>query len=151
MRAVVQRVSSASVSIAGQQTGAVGQGFLILLGVGPDDTEADVDYLVNKISKLRVFSDAHGKMNLALAAVGGGVLVVSQFTLYADTHKGNRPSFTKAADPALGERLYQAFLAAFARTGCPVAHGEFGADMQVSLTNDGPVTIIFDTEEQHAG
>lgn len=151
MKAVVQRVSRASVSIDGQVHGEIGQGFLILLGVGPADTEADVAYLVNKISKLRVFSDDHGKMNLALAAINGAALVVSQFTLYADTRKGNRPSFTGAADPALGKRLYETFLTQFAQTGCPVAHGEFGADMQVSLTNDGPVTIIFDTEEQHAG
>ncbi|KRN22207.1 D-tyrosyl-tRNA(Tyr) deacylase [Lacticaseibacillus camelliae DSM 22697 = JCM 13995] len=148
---MVQRVSRASVSIEGQVTGEVGQGFLILLGVGPNDSAADVDYLVNKISKLRVFSDDQGKMNRALAAVGGSVLVVSQFTLYADTRKGNRPSFTGAAAPELGERLYEAFLTKFAQTGARVAHGEFGADMQVSLTNDGPVTIIFDTEEQHAG
>ncbi|MFD1440613.1 D-aminoacyl-tRNA deacylase [Lacticaseibacillus hegangensis] len=151
MKAVVQRVSRASVSINGQVHGEIGQGFLILLGVGPADSEADVAYLVNKISKLRVFSDDQGKMNLALAAVNGAALVVSQFTLYADTRKGNRPSFTGAADPVLGKRLYEAFLSKFAQTGCPVAHGEFGADMQVSLTNDGPVTIIFDTEEQHAG
>lgn len=151
MRAVLQRVSQASVTIEGQQTGQIQRGFLILLGVGPADTPADVDWLVNKITKLRVFSDAAGKMNLALAAVGGAVLVVSQFTLYADVRRGNRPSFTAAAAPALGQRLYQAFLTKFAATGIPVEHGEFGADMQVALTNDGPVTILLDTEETHAG
>ncbi|MFD1394010.1 D-aminoacyl-tRNA deacylase [Lacticaseibacillus jixianensis] len=151
MRAVLQRVSQASVTIEGRTTGQIQQGFLILLGVGPQDTPADVDWLVNKISKLRVFSDEQGKMNLALAAVGGAVLVVSQFTLYADVRRGNRPSFTAAAAPALGQRLYEAFLTKFEATGIPVAHGEFGADMQVALTNDGPVTILLDTEETHAG
>lgn len=147
MRAVIQRVSQASVTIDHETHGAIDRGFLVLLGVGPNDTSQDVSSLVHKISKLRVFSDAQGKMNLALADVNGAVLVVSQFTLYADTAHGNRPSFTKAAPPALGEQLYQEFLHQFAATGIPVAHGEFGADMQVSLINDGPVTIIFDTEE----
>lgn len=151
MKAVVQRVSRASVTIAGQTVGQIQQGFLILLGVGPHDSESDVAYLVHKISKLRVFSDAAGKMNLALNDIGGAALVVSQFTLYADTRKGNRPSFTQAAPPALGQRLYAAFLTRLAATGIPVAHGEFGADMQVALVNDGPVTIIYDTEGNHAG
>jgi D-tyrosyl-tRNA(Tyr) deacylase len=150
MRAVVQRVSHAQVTIANQVHGAIDRGFLVLLGVGPSDTPETVTQLVHQIAKLRVFSDPAGKMNLALAQVGGSVLVVSQFTLYADTRHGNRPSFTAAAAPALGERLYQAFCAKLAATGIPVATGEFGADMQVSLTNDGPVTIIFDTEEARA-
>lgn len=146
MRAVVQRVSSASVTIDGQINGAIDQGFMILLGVGPQDTEAEATRLVTKISKLRVFSDAAGKMNLDLKAVGGSVLVVSQFTLYADVSHGNRPGFTNAAVPALANSLYQFFLKAMAATGIPVQHGEFGADMQVSLVNDGPVTLLYDTE-----
>lgn len=150
MRAVVQRVSSAKVTIDGQTHGAINQGFLILLGVGPTDTSAQVDYLVGKISKLRVFSDPAGKMNLSLAQIGGSVLVVSQFTLFADTAKGNRPSFTGAAEPALGEALYDDFVTKMRGTGLPVATGVFGADMQVSLVNDGPVTIWFDTEDAHA-
>lgn len=147
MRAVIQRVSQANVTIDNETHGAIDRGFLVLLGVGPNDTTQDVATLVYKISKLRVFSDLRGKMNLALADVNGSVLVVSQFTLYADTAHGNRPSFMNAAPPALGDQLYQEFLRQFAATGIPVSHGEFGADMQVSLINDGPVTIIFDTEE----
>ena len=146
MRAVVQRSLEAKVTIEGNTVGTIDHGFVVLLGVGPTDTEADSDYLAEKISKLRVFSDPVGKMNLALAVVGGQVLSISQFTLYADTHRGNRPSFTGAADPALGDRLYQAFNAKLKALGVPVATGEFGGDMQVSLTNDGPVTILFDTE-----
>ncbi|WP_225047834.1 D-aminoacyl-tRNA deacylase [Lacticaseibacillus kribbianus] len=150
MRAVVQRVSQAQVVIDGAVHGRIDTGFVVLLGVGPQDTEADVAYLVQKISKLRVFSDAAGKMNLALDQVGGAVLAISQFTLYADTRKGNRPSFTQAADPALGEQLYDLFVARLRATGLDVATGAFGADMKVSLTNDGPVTIIYDTEGNHA-
>ncbi|TLF41263.1 D-tyrosyl-tRNA(Tyr) deacylase [Lacticaseibacillus zeae] len=146
MRAVVQRSLAAQVTIEGQIVGAIDHGFVVLLGVGPNDTQADSDYLAEKISKLRVFSDDAGKMNLALADVGGQILSISQFTLYADTRRGNRPSFTNAADPALGEQLYQAFNAKLCQLGMTVATGEFGGDMQVSLTNDGPVTILFDTE-----
>ena len=146
MRAVVQRSLAAQVTIEGQTVGAIDHGFVVLLGVGPNDTQADSDYLAEKISKLRVFSDDAGKMNLALADVGGQILSISQFTLYADTRHGNRPSFTNAADPALGEQLYQAFNAKLRQLGMTVATGEFGGDMQVSLTNDGPVTILFDTE-----
>ncbi|WP_262314727.1 D-aminoacyl-tRNA deacylase [Lacticaseibacillus parakribbianus] len=149
MKAVVQRVSQAQVTIDGEVCGRIDRGFVVLLGVGPNDTPADVDYLVAKISKLRVFSDPAGKMNLALAQVGGAVLAISQFTLYADTRKGNRPSFTAAAAPALGEQLYDLFVARMRATNLQVATGVFGADMQVSLINDGPVTILFDTEEQH--
>ncbi|MDE3282481.1 MULTISPECIES: D-aminoacyl-tRNA deacylase [Lacticaseibacillus] len=146
MRAVVQRSLAAQVTIEGQTVGAIDHGFVVLLGVGPNDTQADSDYLAEKISKLRVFSDDAGKMNLALADVDGQILSISQFTLYADTRRGNRPSFTNAADPALGEQLYQAFNAKLRQLGMTVATGEFGGDMQVSLTNDGPVTILFDTE-----
>lgn len=146
MRAVVQRSLAAQVTIEGQTVGAIDHGFVVLLGVGPNDTQADSDYLAEKISKLRVFSDDAGKMNLALVDVDGQILSISQFTLYADTRRGNRPSFTNAADPALGEQLYQAFNAKLRQLGMTVATGEFGGDMQVSLTNDGPVTILFDTE-----
>ncbi|QVI35973.1 D-tyrosyl-tRNA(Tyr) deacylase [Lacticaseibacillus chiayiensis] len=146
MRAVVQRSLAAQVNIDGKTVGAIDHGFVVLLGVAPNDTQADSDYLAEKISKLRVFSDDAGKMNLALADVDGQILSISQFTLYADTRRGNRPSFTDAAKPALGEQLYQAFNAKLRQLGITVATGEFGGDMQVSLTNDGPVTILFDTE-----
>ena len=142
MRAVIQRVSSASVTIDGQVHGAIETGFMVLLGVAPDDTQADIDYLVRKLTKLRVFADADGKMNLALAQVDGQILSISQFTLFADTRHGNRPGFTDAAKPDLGERLYLAFNSALAAAGITVATGVFGADMQVALVKDGPVTII---------
>ena len=146
MRAVVTRVSSASVTIDGQVNGQVGTGFLVLLGVGPNDTEEVARKLADKICRLRVFSDENGKMNLDLAAVGGSLLVVSQFTLYADT-KSRRPGFTGAAKPDLAIPLYETFMAACREHGFPVEHGEFGADMQVESVNDGPVTILFDTED----
>lgn len=147
MKVVVQRVSSASVTIDDQVHSEIGMGFLILLGIAPTDTDAAVDYLVNKISKLRVFSDEAGKMNRDLTAVNGSVLVVSQFTLFADTRHGNRPGFSNAAEPGLGEKLYRQFVTKMGATGVPVQTGEFGADMQVALVNDGPVTIIYDTKE----
>lgn len=149
MRALLQRVTHAEVAVEGETVGTCGRGFLILLGVGPDDTERDVERLWHKIRKLRVFDDEAGKMNLALDAVGGEVLVVSQFTLYADCRRGNRPSFTAAAPPDLGRRLYTAFceLATADLGAAHVGHGIFGADMQVSLVNDGPITIWLDTEE----
>ncbi len=146
MRAVVTRVSSASVTIDGQVNGQIGKGFLVLLGVGPNDTEEVARKLADKICRLRVFSDENGKMNLDLAAVGGSLLVVSQFTLYADT-KSRRPGFTGAAKPDLAIPLYETFMAACREHGFPVEHGEFGADMQVESVNDGPVTILFDTED----
>ena len=146
MRAVVQRVSSASVTIDGVVAGSCGQGFLILLGVGKADTEAEVERLWNKICKLRIFPDGEKHTGAALADVGGEVLVVSQFTLYADCRKGNRPSFTDAGDPEESERLYNLFVER-ARQDIPhVACGEFGADMQVSLVNDDPFTIYLDTD-----
>ena len=145
MRAVVTRVASASVTIDGIVTGEIGQGFLVLLGVGPNDTEAQADRLADKICGLRVFSDEAGKMNRNLAAVGGSLLVVSQFTLYADT-KSRRPGFTGAAKPALANALYERFMACCRERGFPVAHGTFGADMAVASVNDGPVTILFDTD-----
>ena len=146
MRAVLTRVQSASVSIEGQTVGSIGKGFLILLGIGPEDTEKECRYLAEKALGLRVFEDENGKMNLGLGDVGGEVLVVSQFTLYGNCRKGRRPSFTEAANPELGERLYERFLALCAELGYPPQHGQFGADMQVSSVNDGPVTLILDTD-----
>lgn len=144
MRAVVQRVSEASVSVGGRVTGSVGKGFLVLLGVHTDDTEKDADYIVKKLSGLRVFEDGDGKMNLGLKDVGGGLLVVSQFTLYGDARHGNRPSFIEAALPDKAIPLYEYVLSRL-RESFPVGAGEFGAEMQVSLVNDGPVTILLDS------
>ena len=147
MRAVLTRVRSASVTIDGQRVGEIGQGFLILLGVGPNDTERECRYLAEKVLSLRIFEDENGKMNLGLDAVRGEVLVVSQFTLYGNCRKGRRPSFAGAADPELGNRLYERFLADCAELGYPPQHGRFGADMQVESLNDGPVTILLDTDQ----
>ncbi len=147
MRAVLTRVKSASVTIAGEVVGKIGQGFLILLGVGPEDTEESCRYLAEKALGLRVFEDENGKMNLGLADVGGQVLVVSQFTLYGSCRKGRRPSFTEAADPVLGNALYEKFLTCCESLGYPPQHGRFGADMQVESVNDGPVTLILDTAQ----
>lgn len=141
MIAVLQRVASARVEVAGRVTGAIGPGLLMLVCAEPADTEAIADRLVAKVLKLRIFSDDAGKMNRSVADVGGGLLVVSQFTLAADTTGGNRPSFTGAAGPELGRRLYEAVLAAARAMHPRVECGEFGADMQVHLVNDGPVTI----------
>ena len=147
MRAVLTRVKSASVEIDGQIVGQIGQGFLILLGVGPEDTEEKCRYLCEKALGLRVFEDENGKMNKSLAEVGGQVLVVSQFTLYGNCRKGRRPSFTDAADPVLGNRLYEKFLSCCEELGYPPQHGQFGADMKVASVNDGPVTLILDTDQ----
>ena len=147
MRAVLTRVNSASVTIDGVVTGKIGKGFLILLGVGPNDTEAHCRYLAEKALGLRVFEDENEKMNLSLTDVGGEVLVVSQFTLYGNCRKGRRPSFVEAAPPDLGNRLYEQFLAECDRLGFPPQHGIFGADMQVESVNDGPVTLILDTDQ----
>jgi len=146
MRAVVTRVKEASVSIDGKVVGEIGQGFLVLLGVGPDDDKAAADRLAEKIIRVRVFSDAAGKMNLAIDAVGGAFLVVSQFTLYADLKK-RRPGFSHAARPSLAVPLYERFMERLRELGHQVAHGEFGADMLVTSKNDGPVTLLFDTEK----
>ena len=146
MRAVVTRVKEASVSIDGKVVGEIGQGFLVLLGVGPDDDKAAADRLAEKITRVRVFSDAAGKMNLAIDAVGGAFLVVSQFTLYADLKK-RRPGFSHAARPSLAVPLYERFMERLRELGHQVAHGEFGADMLVTSKNDGPVTLLFDTEK----
>ena len=145
MRAVVTRVREASVTIEGRVNGAIGQGFLVLLGVGPGDTEAVCDKLAEKICNLRVFEDENGRMNRSLEQVGGAILVVSQFTLYADS-SSRRPGFTGAAKPELAIPLYERFLERCRERGFPVRHGEFGADMQVASVNDGPVTILLDTD-----
>lgn len=147
MRAVVTRVSSASVSIGGTVRGEIGRGFLVLLGIGPEDTQEQARRLAEKICRCRVFEDAGGKMNLDLAAVGGAVLVVSQFTLYADV-KSRRPGFSHAAPPQAAEPLYEYFLDCCRALGFPPAHGEFGAEMAVASVNDGPVTLLFDTDHR---
>ena len=150
MRAILTRVKSASVTIDGELHGKIGQGFLILLGVGPEDTEAECRYLAEKALGLRVFEDENGKMNKGLEDVGGQVMVVSQFTLYGNCRKGRRPSFTGAADPDLGNRLYEKFLSDCADLGYPPQHGQFGADMKVESVNDGPCTLILDTDRAGA-
>ena len=147
MRAVVQRVSSASVSVDGELVGSIGGGVLVLLGVAAGDTEADADYLSDKISNLRIFEDAEDKMNRSLQDVGGEMLVVSQFTLYGDTRRGRRPSFIRAAAPADADRLYQYFVSAARRDIARVETGRFQAMMDVTLVNDGPVTLILDSEK----
>ena len=146
MRAVVTRVSSASVAIGGETVGAIERGYLVLLGIGPGDTEAVADKLAEKLCNLRVFEDENGKMNRNLEQVGGALLVVSQFTLYADT-SSRRPGFSGAAKPDLAIPLYEHFMACCRERGFDVQHGEFGADMQVDSCNDGPVTILFDTDQ----
>ena len=145
MRAVVTRVKNASVVINEQVNGQIGTGFLVLLGVGPNDTEATADKLADKICNLRIFEDENEKMNLNLEQVGGSLLVVSQFTLYADI-KSRRPGFTKAAPPAVAIPLYETFLDLCRARGFQVEHGQFGADMAVASVNDGPVTIWMDTD-----
>ena len=144
MRVVLQRVSRASVTIDGRTAGAVERGFCLLVGLTHGDTEATVDWMAEKIAGLRLFSDAEGKMNLALDDVGGGVLVVSQFTLYGDTARGRRPSFVDAARPEHAVPLYERFIAALQGRGLTVATGEFGAHMLVEIHNDGPVTLILE-------
>jgi D-tyrosyl-tRNA(Tyr) deacylase len=144
MRVLLQRVMAASVTIDGTVVGAIGVGVLLLVGFTHGDTVDAVNWMADKVAGLRVFNDLDGKMNRDLAAVGGGVLVVSQFTLYGDTAKGRRPSFIDAARPDLAIPLYEAFLAALRGRGLLVASGEFGADMQVSLVNDGPVTLLLE-------
>lgn len=147
MRAVVTRVKNASVTIDGVCTGQIGRGFLILLGVGPEDDANACHKLADKILGLRIFTDENGKMNLSLADVGGQVLVVSQFTLYGNCRKGRRPSFVGAAGPDTAIPLYEQFLAECQAYGFPPQHGQFGADMQVASVNDGPVTLWLDTAE----
>jgi len=149
MRAVVQRVLEASVTVDGRKLAKIGRGLLILLGVEERDDASDIAWLAPKLAKLRIFADADGKMNRSVAEAGGNVLVVSQFTLHASTIKGNRPSFIRAAVPAHSQPLYDGFCAAMeAQLGKSIASGSFGADMQVALVNDGPVTILVDTRQR---
>ena len=147
MRAIVQRVLQASVRIDGRVAGEIGRGVLVLLGVGRTDAEADADYLADKIINLRIFDDTAGKMNLSLTEVGGSALVVSQFTLYGDVRRGRRPSYTDAAEPQSANRLYEYFVGRMRAVGTKVETGVFQADMQVALTNDGPVTILLDSKK----
>ncbi len=144
MRVVLQRVSKASVSIDARIVGEVGTGFCLLVGFTHGDTTAQVDWMAEKVAGLRLFTDSAGKMNLGLDEVGGGLLIISQFTLYGDSAKGRRPSFIEAARPDVAIPLYQHFLAALRERGLTVAAGEFGADMRVEIHNDGPVTLILD-------
>lgn len=145
MKACVQRVSSAGVTVDGQVIGQIGRGMLVLLGVAAEDDEADARELAEKLVHLRIFEDDDGKMNRSLVETGGAMLVVSQFTLLGDCRKGRRPSFIGAAPPELGERLYELFVSEAAARGVPVATGRFRANMQVALVNDGPVTLLLDT------
>ena len=148
MRACVQRVSQAAVSVAGEPVGQIGRGLVVLLGVSLDDESDDVRYLADKVIELRIFPDDEGKMNRSLVEVGGAMLVVSQFTLLGDCRKGRRPSFIAAAPPEKGERLYQEFVAVVRARGVEVATGRFRAQMEVSLVNDGPVTMLLDSKKQ---
>lgn len=148
MIAVIQRVSEASVTISNKEVSRISNGLLILLGIEEADNDEDIDWLTKKVANLRIFSDEEGKMNLSLLDIGGEVLVVSQFTLHALTKKGNRPSYIRAASPDVAIPLYEAFVKKMESFGRPVFTGEFGADMQVGLVNDGPVTIIIDTKNK---
>ena len=147
MRACLQRVSEAHVTVDGAETGRIGRGLVVLLGIGHNEGEAEVNWLADKIVGLRVFEDAAGKMNLSLTEVAGAMLVISQFTLFGDCRRGRRPSFTDAAPPELAERLYEAFVGAVGRAGVEVSTGKFREHMLVSLVNDGPVTLWIDTAE----
>ena len=147
MRAVVQRVSHAQVEVAGSVVGSIETGLLVLLGVAPTDTEADAQALAAKLAGLRIFRDDDGKMNRSVMEIGGGALVISQFTLYGNARKGRRPSFVGAAPPDVAEPLVEAMVAALVAEGVPTATGTFGAEMAVSLTNDGPVTIVLEVAE----
>lgn len=148
MKVVLQRVKKASVSIDNEIVGQINHGYVLLVAVKDGDSQTEIDYLVRKIVKLRIFEDDAGKMNHSIEDVNGEILSISQFTLYAQTRKGNRPSFQKAANPDLANEIYQGFNRQLAASGLKVATGVFGADMAISLINDGPVTIIFDTEEK---
>ena len=150
MRAVLQRcMQPAEVKVDGQVTGSIEKGLVVYLGVGPDDNDEDIKWLAKKVVNMRIFSDEADKMNLSLAQIGGGLLVISQFTLYASTKKGNRPSYMASAPPALAETLYERFLDHLrSEYGYPVGAGIFGADMKVDYINDGPVTIIIDSKQK---
>lgn len=145
MRAVIQRVEQASVSVENEVLGSIDKGFLVLLGVSDSDTEADLDYMIKKITNMRIFKDENDKMNLALKDVDGQLLIVSQFTLFADTKKGNRPSFIEAGAPDFSKKMYLEFIRRCRALGFKTQEGEFGADMKISLINDGPVTITLDS------
>ncbi|MBO4880015.1 MAG: D-tyrosyl-tRNA(Tyr) deacylase [Clostridia bacterium] len=145
MRAVVQRVKKASVTVGGETVGAIGNGLLVLLGIEPADGDADIDYIVKKCTRLRIFEDSEGKMNVSALDLGYSVLLVSQFTLHGDARKGNRPSFSAAAQPEIAIPLYEKTVRAF-RGLIPTETGVFGAEMQVELVNDGPVTILLDSK-----
>lgn len=147
MRAVVQRVTEASVTVAGEVTGRIDAGLCALVGVGRDDSDADADTLADKVVRLRIFEDSAGKMNQSLLDAGGALLAVSQFTLYADTGKGRRPSFVSAMEPGRAEQLFERFCAACRKLGVTVATGRFRTHMSVSLVNDGPVTLLLDTDK----
>lgn len=147
MRALIQRVSRAQVDVDGVSVGAIGPGLLILLGVKQGDTGADVEALARKVAGLRIFEDEQGRMNRSVDEIGGGVLVVSQFTLYADTRKGRRPSFVDAAEPGIARSLYEQFVSVLRAAGLPVETGRFQAHMEVSLVNDGPVTILLESAD----
>lgn len=148
MRIVLQRVSQAQVSVSDNIIGKINRGYVLLIGIADTDGESELEYLVRKISNLRIFEDQDNKMNLSLKDVDGSILAISQFTLYADTKKGNRPSFTKAGQPSYAKQLYLEFIKRLKANDINVEQGEFGADMQVELTNDGPVTILFDTDNK---
>ena len=148
MRAVVQRVARAKVTVLGNVTGEIGLGFLVLVAAGEGDTAEDLDYVVSKVAGLRVFEDPEGKMNLALADVGGAVLAVSQFTLYGDCRKGRRPSFTGAMEPVAAQKLFEAYVERTRALGLRVETGVFRAHMEVELLNDGPVTLLIDSKKQ---
>ena len=147
MRAVIQRVNNASVEVDGKIVGEIGKGLLVFLGVGDGDTDRDLNYIADKTAGLRIFSDDDDKMNLSVTDINGEMLVVSQFTLYGDCRKGRRPNFTSSMEPVTAEKMYEDFIKIIESKGIKTAHGEFGADMQVSISNDGPVTILLDSSK----
>jgi len=147
MKAVIQRVKSAQVCVSGRVTGKIGKGLLVLVGVGKGDGESDLSFLTSKIPELRIFEDASGKFNLSLKEIGGEMLIVSQFTLYGDCRKGRRPSFTEAEEPAAAKHLYEQFILKLREQGISAQTGEFQANMEVHLINDGPVTLLLDSKE----
>lgn len=147
MKAVIQRVKYANVTVDGVVTGRIGQGLLVFAGIGPDDTQKDVDFIADKIANLRVFQDDGGKMNRSVLDVGGAVLLISQFTLFADCRRGRRPDFTAAAPSELAQQLYQQVIDAVGERGVPVQTGVFAADMQIEALNDGPVTLLLDSRK----
>jgi len=148
MKAVIQRVKSAQVCVDGRVTGRIGEGLLVFLGVGKGDGEDDLSFLISKIPELRIFEDASGKFNLSLKEINGEILIVSQFTLYGDCRKGRRPSFTEAEEPALAKNLYEQFVSKLRGQGVAVQTGEFQAKMEVHLINDGPVTLLLDSQQR---